>query len=173
MRDGETVQSKGEMQMNPIRQLFIVGLATVIVLGLGPATRAQVSCSPEVPVKTCKEAAKVLDVPLKSKVGAVHGGVQLELVSPAEYKLRINEIKKKIGLGPVETLGCGPGSEKAFFQNCAGIDVLFFRDSISDMTPKHILASSDEAVDALMLSYFVQGYYAGLLAEMAESQNEK
>lgn len=34
----------------------------------------------------------------------------------------------------------------------------------------HILASSDVAADVLALSFFVQGYYAGLEADMAESQ---
>ena len=143
------------------------------ILGLCPASKAQVSCSPKVPVRTCKEVAKSLDVPLKLKTGtAGHGGVQLELVSPEEYKARVAQFKKDLRLGPVESVGCGPNSENAFFENCADVDVLFIRDGPSDVVPKRILVSSDEAGDVLALSYFVQGYYAGLTAEMGE-QNKK
>jgi len=159
--------------MDLSKQLTIAGLATVIGLGLGPATRAQVSCSPKVPAGTCKKVATLLDVRLKLETGPGRGGIQLELVSPAEYKDRVNQFKKDLHLGPVETPGCGPGSEKAFFQNCAEIDVLFFRVSSTDIVPKRIIASSDEAGNALWLLYFIEGYYAGLRAEMAESQNEK
>ncbi len=160
--------------MDLSKRVTIAGLVAVIVLGLCPTGKAQVSCSPKVPVRTCKEVAKFLDVPLKLKTGtAGQGGVQLELVSPEEYKTRVTQIKKDLRLGPVETVGCGPSSEKAFFENCAQIDVLFIRDGPSDVVPKRILASSDEARDVLALSYFVQGYYSGLIAEMAESQNRK
>lgn len=154
------------------KQIAIAGMVTVIGLGLCPASKAQVTCSPKVSIRTCKEVARFLDVFLKLEAGTGRGGIQLELVSPTEYKVRVNQIKKDLRLGPVETPGCGPGSQRLFFQNCVDIDVLFFRDS-SDVIPRRIFASSGEAADVLMLSYFVQGYYEGLTAEMAESQNKK
>ena len=153
--------------MHLTKRINLAVLAAVIGLGLCPASKAQVSCSPSVPVQKCKEVAKFLDVTLRLR------SVQLELVSPAEYKARLNQIKKDLRLDPLETLGCGSGSEKLFFQNCVDIDVLFFRGSSSDVIPKRILVSSDEAADVLMLEYFVQGYYQGLIAEMAESRSEK
>jgi uncharacterized membrane protein len=151
------------------RRMNIAALAALIGLGLCPASRAQVSCSPNVQVEKCKEVAKLLDIHLK----LMPGTVQLELVSPAEYKARVIQFKKEFHLDTLETLGCGPGSEKLFFQNCVDIDVLFFRGSSSDVIPKRILVSSDEAADVLMLDYFVQGYYQGLTAEMAESLTKK
>jgi hypothetical protein len=153
------------------KQIATLGLAMVIGLGLCPASKAQVSCSPKVPVMKCKEVAKFLELLLKLKTGP--GGATLELVSPAEYRARVDRMKKDLLLGPVETLGCAPGSKKLVFQNCAAIDVLFLRESSSDEVPKHILASSYAATDVLMLSYFIQGYYEGLIAGMAESQNKK
>ena len=159
--------------MNLSKRVAVAGLATVIALGLCPVCKAQVSCSPKVRVRTCKEVAGLLDAFLKLENKLGHVGIQLELVSPTEYKTRVSQIKKDLRLGPLETTGCGPGSEKSFFQNCGTIDVLFFRGSSSDVIPTHILVSSDEAEDALALSYFVQGYYEGLTAEMAEPQNRK
>ncbi len=155
------------------KRIAIAEMVAVIGLGLCPASKAQVSCSPTVPVRTCKEVARVLDVPLELDARASHQGVQLELVSPAEYKARANQITKGLKLGRLETAGCAPGSEKLLFLNCEPIDVLFLRGSSSDLFPTHILVSSDEAGDALALMYFVQGYYAGLTAGMAESQNKK
>jgi hypothetical protein len=159
--------------MDLSKQIRVAGLAAAIGLGFCPASEAQVSCSPKVPERTCKKAATLLDARLKSESGPGRGGVQLELVSPEEFKDRIAQFKKDLHLGPVESPGCGPGSGKTFFQNCAEVDVLFFRGSPSDVIPKRIVASSAEAGDALWLLYFIEGYYAGLRAEMAESQNEK
>ena len=155
------------------KSIAIAGMAAVIALGLCPASKAQVSCSPAVPVRTCKEVARVLDVPLELNARASHQGLQLELVSPAEYKARVNQISKDLKLGPLETAGCARGSEKLLFLNCEPIDVLFFRGSSSELVPTHIFVSSDEAGDALALMYFIQGYFAGLTAEMVESQNKK
>jgi hypothetical protein len=93
-------------------------------------------------------------------------------VSPAEYKARVSQIKKDLRLGPYETVGCAPDSQKAFFQNCADINVLFIRGGSSDLTPRRLLVSSNEAADIFMLLRFLEGYYQGLNAEMAASQNK-
>jgi|HubBroStandDraft_6_1064221.scaffolds.fasta_scaffold01770_10 hypothetical protein len=152
--------------MNLRKLTTIAGLATVIGLGPCPTSKAQVSCSPKVLARTCKDVASLLDTPLRLKTA--RGGVQLELVSPAEFEARVNQFKKDLRFGPIETPGCAPGSDKLFFQNCQNIDVLFLRDNPSDRTPKRLLVSSNEAIDALALSYFIQGYYAGLTAAMPE-----
>jgi hypothetical protein len=157
--------------MNASKWIAMAGWAAVIGLGSCPASNAQVSCSPRVPVRTCKEVARLLDVPLKLETG--RGGVQLELVSPAEFKARVNQFRKDLRLEPLEPIGCAPGAEKLFFLNCEDVDVLFLRDGSSDRTPKRILVSSEEAANVLALRYFVLGYYAGLTAGRAEEQNEK
>jgi hypothetical protein len=150
------------------------GFVLLLCLAGARATDAQVSCSPEIPGDTCKEVAVLFEGFLTLETG-VKGGSQLELVSPAEFRARINQIKRKY-LTEVESEmppGCGSASVKLVFGNCWNENVVFFRDNPNDLAPKRILVSSDAVVfknrtsesGILTLLYFVRGYYEGLLAE--------
>jgi hypothetical protein len=138
-----------------------------------PMGKAQVSCSPKIPKDTCQEVATLFD-PFLRRETHVKGGSQLELLSSSEYKVRIDQIKRK-GLTEVESLlppGCGSAPEKLVFQNCSNEYVVFFRDNSEDLVPKHILVSGDAVLfknktsesGIFMLLNFVKGYYEGLEA---------